>query len=195
MLNQIQNSKREILIKHSIVFISNAIKKIAVYNKNYILVSTDEIFHHYKFQISPDFDIKTMLFIKLDRIHHEKSKIQIEIQQVATTENQILSEIPVDMQISNIIEVINYLLANPDAVKFSDSIVSDHSEYKLGKVALLALFFGLLGVHRLYTKNYFYGIILLTTLGGFTILWSIDLILLGLNIYRDGKGKKLQQTF
>ena len=47
-----------------------------------------------------------------------------------------------------------------------------------GATFLLWFFFGVAGIHRFYLGHYFYGFILLITLGGLGILWLIDFFLI-----------------
>lgn len=50
---------------------------------------------------------------------------------------------------------------------------------------ILALFFGVLGVHRFYTGKVGTGILMLVTAGGCGIWWLIDVIMIAAGKYTD----------
>jgi TM2 domain-containing membrane protein YozV len=53
---------------------------------------------------------------------------------------------------------------------------------------LLCVTFGYLGIHRFYTGHFFIGLIELFSLGGFGILWFLDMILIIIGSYKDRNG-------
>ncbi len=62
------------------------------------------------------------------------------------------------------------------------------SEFYTPRVAILALYFGIFGVHRFYTRRPVLGILQLITLGGFGLWALIDLILILVGSCRDDRG-------
>lgn len=54
---------------------------------------------------------------------------------------------------------------------------------------LLAIFFGVFGVHRFYVGKIWTGLLLLVTAGGFGIWWIVDAILIALGIFTDADGR------
>nr|WP_290428677.1 NINE protein [Defluviimonas salinarum] len=59
------------------------------------------------------------------------------------------------------------------------------------KVALLLGLFGFLGAHRFYTGQIWYGLLHILTLGGFGVLWVLDLVLLLSGRIRDKERRPL----
>lgn len=56
---------------------------------------------------------------------------------------------------------------------------------------LFTFFLGSLGVHRFYHKKTGTAVLMLLTIGGFGIWWTIDLILVGLSLFKDKKGQRV----
>ena len=56
---------------------------------------------------------------------------------------------------------------------------------------LLSTFLGFLGVDRFYMGSIWLGVAKLLTLGGFTLWWAVDVLLIGMGVARDGEGKRL----
>lgn len=65
------------------------------------------------------------------------------------------------------------------------------SDLPVPRVAILAFYFGVLGVHRFYSGRPFLGLLQLLTLGGFGIWTVIDLILVLCGSCRDGEGRPI----
>lgn len=195
MLHAIPNPKKEISINQPIDIIANAIKKISFYNNKYSLINEDALLQQYKFSASEFLSLGVIILIDLDNVSDEKTKIQIEIQRAVGTFNQSHEVTLANNHISTILESISYLITNPDISSLPNFSQNEISNFTIGKVGLICFFFGILGIHRFYTRNYIYGAILLFTFGGFVFLWAIDLILIGVNKYKDGNGRYLQQKW
>ena len=67
------------------------------------------------------------------------------------------------------------------------------SEKRLLPAVLLCMLFGVFGVHRFYAGKVGTGILQLVTLGGLGIWWMVDLIMLIVGAFTDGKGQKITQ--
>ena len=67
------------------------------------------------------------------------------------------------------------------------------SEKRLLPAVLLCMLFGVFGVHRFYAGKVGTGILQLVTLGGLGIWWMVDLIMLIVGSFTDGKGQKITQ--
>ncbi len=70
----------------------------------------------------------------------------------------------------------------------NDQPSTNSSEYYAPRVAILAFYFGVLGVHRFYTRRPVLGILQLLTLGGFGVWVLIDLILILVGSCKDDRG-------
>lgn len=70
----------------------------------------------------------------------------------------------------------------------NDSSNSQTSDLYVPRVAILALYFGFLGVHRFYTRRPLLGVLQLLTLGGFGLWVLIDLVLLLVGAMKDDRG-------
>jgi hypothetical protein len=195
MIHAIPNPKKEISVNQPIDIISNAIKKISFYNNKYSLINEDDLLQQYKFSATEFLSLGVIILIDLDNISDEKTKIQVEIQRAVGTFNQSHEVTLANKHMSTILEAISYLVKNPDISLLPNASQNETSQFTMGKVSLICFFFGILGIHRFYTRNYIYGLFLLFTLGGLMILWAVDLILLGSNKYRDGNGRLLQQSW
>jgi len=57
--------------------------------------------------------------------------------------------------------------------------------------ALMAVFFGPMGVHRFYVGKFWSGLLLLVTLGGFGVWWIVDLVMILLGRFTDAEGRLL----
>ena len=66
-----------------------------------------------------------------------------------------------------------------------------HYPKSFPRAVLLCLFLGMFGIHRFYTGYKRLGLLQLFTLGGFGIWWTIDLIALCFNAYKDKYGYEL----
>ncbi len=66
------------------------------------------------------------------------------------------------------------------------------SRFRIQKVAILAFYFGVFGVHRFYTRRPILGILQLITLGGFGLWALIDLVLILCGACRDDQGLPIQ---
>jgi len=195
MLHAIPNPKKEISINQPIDTIANAIRKISLYNNKYSLINEDALLQQYKFSATEFLSLGVVILIDLDNISDDKTKIQIEIQRAVGTFNQAHEVTLANKHISTILESISYLITNPDISLLPNSSQNEISKFTMGKVGVICFFFGILGIHRFYTRNYIYGAFLLLTFGGLIFLWAVDLILLGLNKYKDGDGRALQQKW
>lgn len=56
---------------------------------------------------------------------------------------------------------------------------------------LLCLFLGLYGGHRYYVGKWKSGVVMMMTLGGFTVWWVIDLIIILSGRFEDANGQRL----
>lgn len=65
---------------------------------------------------------------------------------------------------------------------------SQSSDLYVPRVALLALYFGVFGVHRFYSRRPVLGVLQLLTLGGFGLWVLIDLVLLLVGAMKDDRG-------
>jgi TM2 domain-containing membrane protein YozV len=54
---------------------------------------------------------------------------------------------------------------------------------------LFAFFLGYLGVHRFYAGKIGTGILMILTLGGFGIWYTIDIILIACSLFKDKQGQ------
>lgn len=81
--------------------------------------------------------------------------------------------------------------ANEQDYQFYDPQVSNRSK---STTLLLAVFFGMYGVHRFYTGHIGSGVVQLLTGGGFVIWWIIDIIAIATGDFRDSKGKLLKKA-
>jgi TM2 domain-containing membrane protein YozV len=62
------------------------------------------------------------------------------------------------------------------------------SAFRIPRVAILAFYFGIFGVHRFYTRRPILGILQLITLGGFGFWALLDLILILCGMCKDDQG-------
>lgn len=69
-----------------------------------------------------------------------------------------------------------------------DQASSNSSEFYAPRVAILAFYFGVFGVHRFYTRRVVLGLLQLLTFGGLGIWVLIDLILILVGACRDDRG-------
>lgn len=60
-------------------------------------------------------------------------------------------------------------------------------------VFLACLFFGLLGGHRFWIGRTQSAAIQFFTIGGLTIWWAIDLVLIALGLFRDRRGRRISR--
>jgi TM2 domain-containing membrane protein YozV len=67
------------------------------------------------------------------------------------------------------------------------------SEFQVPRVAILAFYFGVFGVHRFYTRRPILGVLQLLTFGGLGIWALIDLVLILCGWCRDGTGQPITQ--
>lgn len=83
---------------------------------------------------------------------------------------------------------------NPNAAKPKPAPAPDEATANnRWLIALLLCFFlGFLGIHRFYVGKTGTGIAMLLTLGGISIWWLIDLIMILLNRFTDSEGKPLK---
>lgn len=73
------------------------------------------------------------------------------------------------------------------------SEIEQTSDKKQLTAALLAFFFGAFGVHRFYVGKIGTGILMLLTLGGFTVWSWIDFIVIICGHFRDKEGRLLEK--
>ncbi len=66
------------------------------------------------------------------------------------------------------------------------------SPFRIPRVAILAFYFGIFGVHRFYTRRPILGILQLITLGGFGIWALVDFILILCGMIRDDQGRPIR---
>lgn len=59
---------------------------------------------------------------------------------------------------------------------------------------LLSFFFGFLGLDRFYMGSIGLGLLKLVSLGGLGLWWTVDLVLIGMGVARDGEGQRLQRA-
>lgn len=76
----------------------------------------------------------------------------------------------------------------PEKIMNTETTPTAASEFYAPRVAILALYFGFLGVHRFYTQRPILGVLQLLTLGGFGLWALIDLILVLCGALRDDRG-------
>lgn len=81
--------------------------------------------------------------------------------------------------------------ANEQDYQFYDPQVSNRSK---STALLLAIFFGMFGVHRFYTGHIGSGVLQFLTSGGFVVWWIIDIIAIATGDFRDSKGKLLNKA-
>ncbi len=67
------------------------------------------------------------------------------------------------------------------------------SDKRLLPAVLLCMLFGVFGAHRFYVGKVGTGILQLLTLGGLGIWWMVDLIMLIVGAFSDGRGQKITQ--
>ena len=67
------------------------------------------------------------------------------------------------------------------------------SDKRILPAAILALLFGVFGVHRFYTGKVGTGLLQLVTLGGLGIWFLVDFILIVTGQFRDGDGNRITQ--
>ena len=126
---------------------------------------------------------------QLSNLRSEKRSLSFENKQSRTHNTQLQQ---IDEEERQVIARINLLQSalypkqgNSAAVWAPISIEGQKS----GVVTFfLALFLGMLGVHRFYTGHKNLGILYLVTGGGFGIGWGIDLLLLLFGAYKDADG-------
>ncbi len=58
---------------------------------------------------------------------------------------------------------------------------------------LLCLFLGWAGAHRFYVNKIGTGVIMLLTMGGFGILYAIDLVTIAIGVYKDKDNLPVKQ--
>lgn len=79
------------------------------------------------------------------------------------------------------------------AASAAETILARGPQSKSWTVALLlSLFFGWLGVDRLYLGQVGLGIVKFLTAGGFGVWWAIDLVLIALKRIQDSEGRPLR---
>lgn len=59
---------------------------------------------------------------------------------------------------------------------------------------LLSSFLGFLGLDRFYMGSIGLGLLKLFTLGGFGLWWTVDMVMIGMGVARDGDGKRLSRS-
>ncbi len=52
-----------------------------------------------------------------------------------------------------------------------------------------AVFFGIVGVHRMYAGKFATAILMMFTLGGFFIVWFVDIFMILIGAFRDDQGR------
>jgi TM2 domain-containing membrane protein YozV len=72
---------------------------------------------------------------------------------------------------------------------FANALSDELSPKKRDTVILLAYFLGIFGVHRFYLGKIMTGILMLLSLGGLTVWYTIDFILSIIGNYSDSKGR------
>ncbi|MEZ4845456.1 MAG: TM2 domain-containing protein [Bdellovibrionota bacterium] len=65
----------------------------------------------------------------------------------------------------------------------------EKSDRSFWATALFAFFLGYFGVHRFYVGKIGTGVLMILTLGGFGIWYTIDLILIACNLFKDKNGR------
>lgn len=59
---------------------------------------------------------------------------------------------------------------------------------------LLSFFLGFLSRDRFYMGSIGLGLLKLVTLGGLGLWWTVDMVMIGMGVARDGDGKRLQRA-
>ena len=67
------------------------------------------------------------------------------------------------------------------------------SEFQVPRVAILAFYFGVFGVHRFYTRRPILGVLQLLTFGGLGIWALIDQFILAWGAFTDDKGHRVSR--
>lgn len=191
----VPNPKKSITIDFPINIVKKGILRIPKIENKYRLNNLNDAFNQITLDSFEVLSAGVYIDFGLVNLTENKTEINIEVRRKIGTFDQAFEVKRANDHIQKLINLLEsvILLSDEEVKSKVIAAIPEISEFSMGKVGLLCFLFGVLGIHRFYTKNYFRGLIMLLTIGGVGILWAIDLILIGLNLYKDGRGKKLKQ--
>lgn len=82
-------------------------------------------------------------------------------------------------------------LMNAEQTVTTQPSAGPESPFRIPRVAILAFYFGVFGVHRFYTRRPILGILQLITFGGFGLWALVDHIMLAWGTFTDSGGNRI----